>query len=188
MSESLSHSFKRFVQTTDSFKNETCLWMGHWIFDSANSFKTLNHSVMKTRLSVAVRCDTVLLWSLFGTIFAAETEQKQSILCLKCKWLNLNCCMKAMSHFQSWWYSGKRHSSCEVAKLYHMLKILKHILNCGTGSMLLTEFKLSLHLFGLLLERLREPQQCNLVTVSNTYPLSIATYNKYNTIRIILSF
>ncbi len=39
MSESLNHSFHRFVQNSGSFRNN--LWVSHWIIHSTDSFKTV---------------------------------------------------------------------------------------------------------------------------------------------------
>ena len=99
-----------FIQTADSFRMRQSFingfWMAHWIFGSTDSFKTLNHSVMKTRLSVTVRQNgyaVIFVW--IGTIFAAKMEQKQSIFSLKCKW-QYKLLSYEISHFQSWWYSA----------------------------------------------------------------------------------
>ncbi len=73
----------RFVQTSDSFRNEASDFCLHErVRESLTHLiclKTWIHSVTKHRC-VARRHKTVL----------SEIEQKQSILCLKCKSLNLN--------------------------------------------------------------------------------------------------
>ena len=100
---------------------DRCLWIDHWIFESSDSFQNAE-SFSNEKTSC---CDLCL------TIFAAETEQKQSILHLKCKWLNCNClltcCMKSMSQFQLWLYSG---NSCLLVKwgcltLSYVIKYIK---------------------------------------------------------------
>ncbi len=40
ISESLNHSFNRFIQSADSFRNQSsdCLWVSHWIIHLIDSF------------------------------------------------------------------------------------------------------------------------------------------------------
>ncbi len=81
MSESSSHLFKWFDQKANSFKREASAFM--------------NGLLNQCSISVALRCATVLLWSLFGNkkkCKANQMEQKWStltILCLNCRALNI---------------------------------------------------------------------------------------------------
>ncbi len=91
MSELFSHSFNRFVQTADSFRNEASDCLCEWATQS------LTHSISsKTWIHSTVTDTTVLQW--------LWLEQKQSILCLKCKPLILTSCLfnhyclKSVSH------------------------------------------------------------------------------------------
>ncbi len=83
--------FNRFIQTADSFRNEAsdyCLY--EWVTESLNH---LIRSKMWIHSETPLCCSEIQNSSavaLIGTIFISETEQKQSILCLKCKSLNFN--------------------------------------------------------------------------------------------------
>ncbi len=83
MSESLSDSFKRFVQMNDSVKNEASACLYECVIESLINSKMQNHSVMKQHC-VAQRCVTVIfVWN----SCCNQIEQKQSTLTI------LNYCM-----------------------------------------------------------------------------------------------
>ncbi len=110
MSESLR--FNWFIQMADSFRNKAFDNDNVWItelFLSTNLFKKLIHSI-----SIVQRRKTVLC-SLFGTIFVGKIEQKQAILCLKCKsliaLLNL---YKILLNVLSCWYLQKNGTLCVI--------------------------------------------------------------------------
>ncbi len=95
MSESLFiHSFNRFIQTADSFRNEAIGCPYEWTTESINSldsFKHVDSFINQTPLCVARRHTTLCCAvALIATIFGCEIEQKQSEFSLKYKSLNFN--------------------------------------------------------------------------------------------------
>ncbi len=92
MSESFIHSFNRFIQTADSFRNESIGYPYEWAtesIDSLNSFKYVDSFSNETPLCVARRHNSSAV-AFIATIFGCEIEQNQSAFCLKYKSLNFN--------------------------------------------------------------------------------------------------
>ncbi len=92
MSESLR--FNRFIQPADSTGSFNRLIHSETKHLTVLMSESLNHCYQPIRSktdsfnktpSIAQR--RKVLWSLFGTIFVGKIEQKQAILCLKCKLL-----------------------------------------------------------------------------------------------------
>ncbi len=82
MSESFMHSFIRFIQTADSFRNESidCPYeLATESIDSLDSFKNVDSFRNETRrfIIVAQRHTTVLLW-LWSQLFSNEKLSKNS--------------------------------------------------------------------------------------------------------------
>ncbi len=92
MSESYIHSFNRFIQTADSFRNEASDSPYEWATESLthliHSIKWI-HSVTKHAVCCSETHNSSAV-ALIGTILVSEIEQKQSIFCLKSKSLNFN--------------------------------------------------------------------------------------------------
>ncbi len=118
MSEPFIHSFNRFIQTADSFRNESIVCPFEWASESLTHSihsKTWFHSVTnhfccsETHNSSAV--------ALIATIFISEIEQKQSAFCLKSKSLNFNLLFIEIILYKisvtlqtcCYCYSGKHH-------------------------------------------------------------------------------
>ncbi len=72
LSLSLNHSFTRFVQMTDSFRNEE----SDSLYDSLDLFKNTDSFINKTVLCL-LEDEQRLSCDLFGIIFIDETEHKQ---------------------------------------------------------------------------------------------------------------
>ncbi len=85
MSESFIHSFNRFIQKADSFRNESIGSPYEWAtesIDSLDSFKNVDSFSDETQLCVAWRHNSSAV-ALIASIFGCEIEQKLSVFCLK---------------------------------------------------------------------------------------------------------
>ncbi len=83
--KSLSHSFNKFVQTAESFRNKS----SHCLYESFTKIICLRsqiNAIVKHCLKI---CNGSAV-ALFGTIFIGQIQQKQLILCQKCNSLNIN--------------------------------------------------------------------------------------------------
>ncbi len=77
----LGKTFNRLVQMDDSFRIEASdywllsLWMGYWIINSLDSFKTMDSFSNDTPLCCSETQNSSAV-TLIGTIFISKIEQK----------------------------------------------------------------------------------------------------------------
>ncbi len=118
MSEPFIHSFNRFIQTADSFRNESIVCPFEWASESLTHSihsKTWFHSVTKHFCCSETHNSSAV--ALIATIFVSEIEQKQSAFCLKSKSLNFNLLFIEIILYKisvtlqtcCYCYSGKHH-------------------------------------------------------------------------------
>ncbi len=109
----------------DLFRNKAsdyCLYMGNWIIDSLDLLKNVDSFSNKTPLCCSETQNSSAV-ALIGTIFISEIEQKQSILCLKCKSLNFNFLFLNYYCIKSHCNHVETFCLCNVAYLKHILYI-----------------------------------------------------------------
>ncbi len=92
MSKSFINSFNRFIQTADSFRNESIGRPYEWAtesIDSLDSFKNVDSFSNETPLRCSETHNSSAV-ALIAPIFVSEIEQKQSIFSLKSQSLDFN--------------------------------------------------------------------------------------------------